>query len=76
MFLLPHGREPSCQVLLIVLLCGVIIVISPTIPKRLAGGFIAALLAEVVEAVLVLLFATVESVGRQCSCSSHSCDLC
>ena len=50
LFLVPRGREPSRRVLLIVRLCGVIIVISHTIPERLVGGFMVVLLTAVVEA--------------------------
>ena len=63
LFLLPRGREPSRRVLLADLHCGVIIVISPTIPKRPVGESTVVLLHAVVEVVLALLAMVVEDDG-------------
>ena len=45
--------------------CGVIIVISHTIPERLVGGFMVVLLTAVVEAILVHLLEVVEADGEE-----------
>ena len=60
LFLLPRGREPSRRVLLTDLHCGVIIVISPTIPERPVGDSTAIPLHAIVEVILALLAVVVE----------------
>ena len=63
LFLLSCGREPSRRVLLTDLHCGVIIVISHTIPARPARDSTAVLLHAVVVVVLALLAVVVENDG-------------
>ena len=63
LFLHPRGREPSCQVLLTDLHCGVIIVINHTIPARPAGDSTAVLQDAVVEVGLTPLAVVVVDDG-------------